>query len=136
MSPSDSAKIRDIIYKYFQLAKTKEIEKIEEFFDKSFTKFGDSPPYDRRDFERALMLEQLQFASLSDFDFKIEDLKTDVLGDVAVATLVLQVTGMIVDDYSFRGTAIDNKSRVTIVLQKDKKGHWKMIHQHLSKLAG
>lgn len=136
MSASDSAKIRDLIYKYFQLAKTKEIEKIEEFLDKSFTKFGDSPPYDRRDFERALMLEQLQFASLSDFDFKIEDLKTDVLGDVAVATLVLQVTGMIVDDYSFRGTAIDNKSRVTIVLQKDKKGQWKMIHQHLSKLAG
>lgn len=136
MSASDSAKIRDLIYKYFQLAKTKEIEKIEEFLDKSFTKFGDSPPYDRRDFERALMLEQLQFASLSDFDFKIEDLKTDVLGDVAVATLVLQVTGMIVDDYSFRGTAIDNKSRVTIVLQKDKKGQWKMIHQHLSKLGG
>lgn len=136
MSASDSAKIRDLIYKYFQLAKTKEIEKIEEFLDKSFTKFGDSPPYDRRDFERALMLEQLQFASLSDFDFKIEDLKTEVLGDVAVATLVLQITGMIVDDYSFRGTAIDNKSRVTIVLQKDKKGQWKMIHQHLSKLAG
>jgi ketosteroid isomerase-like protein len=136
LSASDSAKVRDLIYKYFQLAKTKEIEKIEEFLDKSFTKFGDSPPYDRRDFERALMLEQLQFASLSDFDFKIEDLKTDVLGDVAVATLVLQVTGMIVDDYSFRGTAIDNKSRVTIVLQKDKKGQWKMIHQHLSKLAG
>jgi ketosteroid isomerase-like protein len=136
LSASDSAKIRDLIYKYFQLAKTKEIEKIEEFLDKSFTKFGDSPPYDRRDFERALMLEQLQFASLSDFDFKIEDLKTEVLGDVAVATLVLQVTGMIVDDYSFRGTAIDNKSRVTIVLQKDKKGQWKMIHQHLSKLAG
>jgi ketosteroid isomerase-like protein len=132
----DSAKIRDMIYKYFQLAKTKEIEKIEEFLDQSFTKFGDSPPYDRRDFERALMLEQLQFASLSDYDFKIEDLKTEVLGDVGVATLVLQVTGMIVDDYSFRGTAIDNKSRVTIVLQKDKKGQWKMIHQHLSKLAG
>ncbi|HEV8405981.1 MAG TPA: nuclear transport factor 2 family protein [Nitrososphaera sp.] len=125
-----------MIYKYFQLAKTKEIEKIEEFLDQSFTKFGDSPPYDRRDFERALMLEQLQFASLSDYDFKIEDLKTEVLGDVGVATLVLQVTGMIVDDYSFRGTAIDNKSRVTIVLQKDKKGQWKMIHQHLSKLAG
>ena len=135
MSASDSAKIRDLIYKYFQLAKTKEIEKIEEFLDKSFTKFGDSPPYDRRDFERALMLEQLQFASLSDFDFKIEDLKTEVLGDVAVATLVLQVTGMIVDDYSFRGAIVNNKSRVTIVLQKDRKRQWRMIHQHLSKFA-
>lgn len=135
---TDSARIRDIIYNYFQLAKTKEIEKIEEFIDPSFTKFGDSPPYDRRDFERALMLEQLQFASLSDCDFKIEDLKTEVMGggEVAVATFVIQVTGMIVDDYSFRGTAIDNKARATVILRKDKNGQWKMIHQHLSKLVG
>ena len=123
-----------MIYNYFQLAKTKEIEKIEAFLDSSFSKFGDSPPYDRRDFDRALMLEQLQFASLSDYDFKIENLKTDVVGEIAVATFVLQVTGMIVDDYSFRGTTIDNKSRVTIILQKNKNGMWKMIHQHMSKL--
>jgi ketosteroid isomerase-like protein len=132
----DSVNIEDFIYKYFQLAKTKEIEKIEEFLDPRFTKFGDSPPYDRRDFERALMLEQLHFASLSDYDFKIENLNTEVTGDVAVATFVLEVTGMIIDDYSFRGTSVDNKSRVTIVLQKDKKGRWRMVHQHLSKLAG
>jgi len=133
---TDSARIRDIIYNYFQLAKTKEIEKIEEFLDPSFTKFGESPPYDRRDFERALMLEQLQFASLSDYEFKIENFKTEVAGDSAVATFVLQVTGMIVDDYSFRGTTIDNRSRATIVLQKDKNGQWKLIHQHLSKMPG
>ena len=136
MTVTDSAKIRDLIYKYFQLAKTKEIDKIEEFLDPRFSKFGDSPPYDRRDFERALMLEQLHFASLSDYDFKIENLKTEIMGDVAVATLTLEVTGMIVDDYSFRGMSIHNKARVTIVLQKDKRGQWKMIHQHLSKPDG
>lgn len=136
MAATDSARIRDIIYNYFELAKTKEIEKIEDFIDPIFTKFGDSPPYDRRDFERALMLEQLQFASLSDYDFKIEDLKTEVINDVAITTFVIQVTGMIVDDYSFRGTAIDNKARATVVLRKDKSGLWKMVHQHLSKLAG
>jgi ketosteroid isomerase-like protein len=133
---TDSAKIRDLIYNYFQLAKTKEIEKIEEFLDTSFTKFGDSPPYDRRDFDRALMLEQLQFASLSDYDFKIEDLKTEIVDTVAIATFVIQITGMIVDDYSFRGTSINNKARTTVIFRKDKKGLWKMVHQHLSKLAG
>jgi ketosteroid isomerase-like protein len=136
VTSTDSVNIKDLIYKYFQLAKSKEIEKIEEFLDPRFTKFGDSPPYDRRDFERALMLEQLHFASLSDYDFKIENLNTEVTGDAAVATFVLEVTGMIIDDYSFRGTSIHNKSRVTIVLQKDKKGQWRMVHQHLSKLAG
>lgn len=136
LTATDSSRIRDIIYDYFQLAKTKEIEKIEEFLDPSFTKFGDSPPYDRRGFERALMLEQLQFASLSDYDFKIEDLQIEVMNDAAIATFVMQVTGMIVDDYSFRGTAIDNKARTTVVLRKDKNGLWKMVHQHLSKPAG
>ena len=136
MTSIESVNVEDFIYKYFQLAKTKEIEKIKEFLDPRFTKFGDSPPYDRRDFERALMLEQLHFASLSDCDFKIENLNTEVTGDVAVATFVLEVTGMIIDDYSFRGTSVNNTSRVTIVLQKDKKGRWRMVHQHLSKLAG
>lgn len=140
MPATDSAKIRDIIYKYFQLGKTKDLERIADFFidDSRFTKFGDSPPYDRRDLERALMLEQLHFASLSDYDFKIEDLKIDILDDnnAAVATFILENTGMVVDDYSFRGTTVSSRSRVTIVLQKDRKDQWKMIHQHLSKFQG
>lgn len=138
MSVTDSAKIRDLIYKYFQIAKSKEIEGLPDFFAERFTKFGDSPPYDLRDIDRALMLEQLQFASISDYDFKINDLKIELVGDdAAVATFALESTGIIVDDYSFRGTAINNKSRVTIVLQKDKKsGGWKMLHQHFSKMPG
>lgn len=136
MSESDERTIGNIIHKYFEIAKSKEIEGIPDFFDDKFTKFGDSPPYDRRELERALMLEQLQFASISDYDFKIEDLKVDVVGEISIATFVLQSTGMIVDDYSFRGTAINNRSRVTIVFKKDKKGGWKMLHQHFSKVPG
>ena len=129
----DSDKVRDLIYKYFEIAKTKEIEKLEEFFDPRFTKYGDSPPYDRRSSERALMLEQLHFASLSDYDFKIEDMQIDISDSSAVATFTLESVGMLVDDYSFRGTTVNVRSRATIVLQKGKNGQWKMIHQHLSK---
>jgi len=136
MSASESAEVRELINEYFQLAKTKEIEKIDRFLHPAFTKFGDSPPYDRRDYERATMLEQLQFASISDYDFKIEDMSIEIHGDVAVASFLLQSTGMIVDDYSFRGTTINNRSRATIVLHKDENGHWKMLHQHLSRFSG
>jgi len=129
----DSDKVRDLIYKYFEIAKTKEIEKLEDFFDPRFTKYGDSPPYDRRSSERALMLEQLHFASLSDYDFKIEDMQIDISDSSAVATFTLESVGMLVDDYSFRGTTVNVRSRATIVLQKGKNGQWKMIHQHLSK---
>jgi ketosteroid isomerase-like protein len=135
MSALESAKIRDLINEYFQLAKTKEIEKIDEFLHSAFTKFGDSPPYDRRDYERALMLEQLQFASISDYDFKIEDMRIEIQGDMAMASFLLHSSGMIVDDYSFRGTTINNKSRATVVLRKVN-GQWKMLHQHLSKFSG
>ena len=136
MSAADSARIRDIVFEYFQLAKTKEIERIDSFLDPKFTKFGDSPPYDRREYDRAIMLEQLQFASISDYDFKIEDLKIEIRKDLALAMFILESTGMIVDDYSFRGTTINNKARVTVVLHKDESGRWKMVHQHLSKYAG
>jgi ketosteroid isomerase-like protein len=135
MSSLESAKIRDLINEYFLLAKTKEIEKIDGFLHSAFTKFGDSPPYDRRDYERALMLEQLQFASISDYDFKIEDMSIEIQGDMAMASFLLHSSGMIVDDYSFRGTTINNKSRATVVLRKVN-GQWKMLHQHLSKFSG
>jgi hypothetical protein len=136
LSAVDLAGVQEAIFEYFQIAKTKEIELIDSYLDSKFTKFGDSPPYDRREFDRALMLEQLQFASISDYDFKIEGLKIEIRGDVAIATFLLEITGMIVDDYSFRGTTISSKSRTTIVLQKDKNGRWKMVHQHLSKFSG
>jgi hypothetical protein len=140
MSVTDFDKIKDLIYKYFQIAKSKEIENLSDFFGNRFTKFGDSPPYELRDSDRALMLEQLQFASISDYDFKIVDLKIEILLDeVAIATFILESTGIIVDDYSFRGAAISNKIRATIVLQKDKNDKsdgWKMLHQHFSRTSG
>lgn len=134
MSVTDSAKIRDFIYNYFEIAKTKEIKDLPGFFHSNFTKFGDSPPYDLRELDRAMMLEQLQFAGISDYNFKIEEMKIEVVGEVGISTFTLDSTGLIVDDYSFRGTAVKNKARVTIVLQKDKKGGWKMLHQHFSKM--
>jgi len=136
LSNEASAKIRELIYNYFQLAKTKDLERIREFLigDERFTKFGDSPPYDRRDFERALMLEQLQFASISDYEFRIEDMKIDLLGDTAVATFMLHTTGMVVDDYSFRGFTVNDVSRITIVLYNGNDRRWQIVHQHFSKL--
>lgn len=140
MSITDFDKIRDLIYKYFQMAKSKEMEYLPDFFGNRFTKFGDLPPYELRDIDRALVLEQLQFASISDYDFKIVNLKIEIiLDEVAIATFMLETTGIVVDDYSFRGTAVNNKVRATIVLQKDKKDKsngWKMIHQHFSTISG
>ena len=78
------------------------------------------------------MLEQLQFASVSDFDFQLHDIRIDDLGDAALATFLLESSGMVIDDYSFRGAAIKAKSRVTVVFVKQN-NNWKMLHQHMSR---
>jgi ketosteroid isomerase-like protein len=135
---NDSEEIKLTIEKYFNIGKSKDLEAIQQFLIEGFHKFGDTAPYERRDRERALMLEQLQFASVSDFDFKIQDLRIEVFGTMALATFVFESTGMVVDDYSFRGATVKSKLRVTVVLKKEEKeaNKWKMIHQHLSKFQG
>ncbi|MEO9319747.1 MAG: nuclear transport factor 2 family protein [Nitrososphaera sp.] len=126
--------IEALLTQYFELAKTKELEIIERYLSPRFQKFGDSVPYEKRSRERALMLEQLYFASVSDFDFKISDLEIDVAGERALATFVLDTSGMVVDDYSFRGAAVKSRLRVTVVLEKNQDG-WKMLHQHMSRFG-
>jgi ketosteroid isomerase-like protein len=134
LSTTDTTRIRELLYRYFQIVKTKEIDKMEELLDPRFTKFGDRPPYDRREEDRALMLDHLQVVSISDYEFEIEDMRIDIIGDsfAANATFILKSKGILVDDYTFSGNAIKFKSRVTAVLQKNDSGEWKIIHQHIS----
>lgn len=135
MTKDETAHIEDTIKRYFDLAKSKNLESLQDFFAPSFHKFGDTAPFERREADRALMLEQLQFASVSDFDFALQDMRIDNLGPVAIATFLLESSGIVVDDYSFRGAAVKSKSRVTVVLVKERAA-WKMLHQHMSRFAG
>ncbi len=72
----------------------------------------------------------MYFASVSDYDFKIEDLKVDLFDDMAIATFVIEHTGMIVDDYSFTGRIMNVRARGTMVFQKNPK--WLIVHEHFS----
>jgi ketosteroid isomerase-like protein len=135
MPTNDEQEVAELVRRYFDLGKTKDLEGISGFLGSGFHKFGESAPYDRRNLERATTLEQLYFANISDFEYNIEDLKVEVLGECALATFILNTTGMVIDDYSFRGATISTQSRVTVVLRHNE-GRWKMIHQHISKFGG
>ena len=135
MLKNDEQEIQEFINGYFELGKTKELEKLNQFLAPEFNKFGDSPPFERRDAERALMLEQIYFVSISDFEYSVTDLKVELTGDVAVAAFILQISGIVVDDYSFRGATINNRSRVTAVLRREKASGWRMVHQHVSRFS-
>jgi ketosteroid isomerase-like protein len=135
LSENDETLIQRAVYKAFEIGKSKDLQSIQHihYNDKRFSKFGDTPPYMRMDYSEACMHEELYFASVSDYNFKIEELKVDIFGDVGIATFLIEHTGMLVDDYSFTGRTMTVKSRATMVFQK-KNSQWLIIHEHFSKI--
>ena len=97
-----------------------------------FTKFDENPPYTRQDSEQAFLYEQAAFANISDYEYDIGELRVDLLGDMAIATFYLSYSGMFVNDYSFEGSPVRAKSRVTMVLGRTPKG-WRVVHEHFSR---
>jgi len=131
---SDREQIIDVIEIFFDAGKTKDLAKLKEIQldDSSFSSFSDVPPYDLKDFATTVMLEELKFVSISDYDYKITNPKISVFGDTAVAAFELNQKGMLVDNKAFTGECISINGRATFVLVK--KSTWKIVHIHLSKI--
>ena len=131
---SDREQIIDVIETFFESGKTKDLAKLKEIQldDSSFSSFSDVPPYDLKDFATTIMLEELRFVSISDYDYKITNPKISVFGDTAVAAFELNQKGMLVDNKAFTGEHISINGRATFVLLK--KPTWKIVHIHLSKI--
>jgi len=131
---SEADVVKKAVYGSFEIGKSKDLQAIQvlHYNDKRFSKFGDVPPYLRMDYDEACMYEELYFASVSDYDFKIEDLKVDLFDDIAIATFIVEHTGMLVDDYSFTGRIMNLRARATMVFQKESK--WLIVHEHFSKI--
>lgn len=123
-----------LITAYFELGKSKDLTSLSRFFAprEYFSKFDESPPYTRQDADDAFMYEQARFANISDYEYKILDLKVDVIGFVSIATFYLEYRGVFVNDYSFEGSTVGGKSRVTMVVGRFGE-EWKIVHQHASR---
>jgi len=136
LAENDESIIKRAVYKAFEIGKSKDLQSIAgmHYNDKRFSKFGDTPPYMRLDYKETCMHEELYFASVSDYDFKIEDLRIDLFDDMAIATFLIEHTGMLVDDYSFTGRTMSAKSRATMIFHK-KESEWLVVHEHFSKIS-
>jgi ketosteroid isomerase-like protein len=123
-----------MITAYFEIGKSKDITSLSAFFAPAqyFSKFDESRPYTRQDSDDAFMYEQARFANISDYEYKIDDLRIDVVGFIAVATFYLDYKGVFVNDYSFEGSTVGGRSRVTMVVGKFGDS-WKIVHQHASR---
>ena len=130
---SEQEEIIKIIESFFEIGKSKKLEILKDIQinDSSFSSFSDVPPYDLKDFSTTVMLEELRFISISDYDYIINNVKVSVFVDTAIVALELIQKGMLVDNKAFTGEHITIPGRATFVLIK--KPTWKIVHIHLSK---
>ena len=133
-SDQDKSDVAAVITAFFEAGKNKDLPALASFHSSpgSFTKFDENPPYTRQNSEEAFVYEQAAFANISDYSYQIEELRIDLLGGAAVCTFYLTYKGMFVNDYSFEGSPVGSKARVTMVLTRSEKG-WKIAHEHLSR---
>ncbi len=132
---SDIDEILDIIVTFFTAGRTKNVAPLSviQLDDPRFSSYSDVPPFDLKDFATTTALEQLRFVSISDYDFELKNTRVDMFETFAVATFTVKQSGMIVDNYSFRGQHLTMDSRATFVFIKFPK--WKIVHIHLTKIS-
>lgn len=132
---SDTSEILEIIGHFFEVGKTKNLAPLRaiQLNDQRFSSYSDVPPLDLKDFATTIALQELRFVSISDYDYEIKTPRVDIFGDSAVVTFQIKQTGVLVDNYSFRGQHLSMESRGTFVLVKSPK--WKIVHIHLTKIS-
>jgi len=132
----DNEEIIKIIETLFQAGVTKDLTKLKEIHldDSRFSSFSDLPPYDLKDYQTTIELEELRFISISDYSYEIKNPKISIFGDSEIVALELIQQGMLVDNKAFTGEHMKIKGRATFVLVKQPT--WKIAHIHLSKIEG
>ena len=131
---SENQEIVRIIEALFESGKTKDFSSLRDIHlnDSRFSSFSDLPPYDLKDFQTTVELEELKFISISDYEYQIKNPKISVFGDAAVVAMELNQKGMLVDTKAYTGEHISIDGRATFVLIKQPT--WKIVHIHLSRI--
>jgi len=132
---ADQEQIVKVIQTFFETGKTKDFSVLGNIQVNSpeFSSFSDVPPYSLKGYAESIALEELRFASISDYDYEIKNAKISIFGSTGVVTFVLNQKGMLVDNKAFTGQHITINGRATFVLIKE--DTWKIIHYHLDKIS-
>lgn len=127
--------VKNAIYRVFDAAKSRDFGVLAAMHysnDDLFSKFDYSSPYKRQTFSQALMHEEVAYSNITDFNYKIDDLRIDLVSqEVAIATFHLETGGLFVNDYRFEGSPARTNLRASMVfLWKD--NQWLIVHEHFS----
>ncbi len=133
MTMSENEQIINVIEKFFEIGKNKNLSTLREIQldDSKFSSFSDLPPYDLKDFATTIALEELRFVSISDYDYTIKNPKISIFDDTAIVAFEINQKGIVVDNKAFTGEHISIDGRATFVLVKSPT--WKIAHIHLSR---
>ena len=132
----DNEEIIKVIETLFQAGVTKDLTQLKDIHlnDPKFSSFSDLPPYDLKDYQTTIELEELRFISISDYSYEIIKPKISIFGNTAIVAMELIQKGMLIDNKAFTGEHMKIKGRATFVLVKQPT--WKIAHIHLSKIEG
>src|SRR4051812_15252100 len=122
----DQAKVTKIINEIVDAAQKKQIDRLEAFHDygPKFSKFEDDG-LGRQDAAAGKKGERDGIVGVKAFNAKVSDLKVDVFGNTAVATMILAY------DVDTGKEKMAGKDRTTLVFVKEG-GAWKIVHEHSS----
>jgi ketosteroid isomerase-like protein len=118
--------VKNAIVKRLDGIKNRDEITVRAIIDESYSKFDDWPPYQRQEGSQALENEFSAFKVLSNYSFELKDFKANVMGDVGLATFIIDYQG------SMRNEQFNVTSRVTTVLKKQD-SVWKIVHEHFSR---
>src|SRR5487761_1764618 len=96
-------------------------------FGEGFSIYSAFPPFGRFEGNEALSKERQWFYEIAPkLSWKIRDLKINILGEVALATLTVSYSG------TYLGDSLKMELRGTVVLTR-KEVSWKILHEHWSR---
>ena len=97
---SDKEEILKVIQTFFEVGKTKNFSVLRDIQVNSeeFSSLSDVPPYGLKNYSESIALEELRFASISDYDYEIKNEKTSIFGTTGITTFELNQNGMLVDN--------------------------------------
>ena len=126
---------------YFLLEK--KVREINEFFYSNFkielrevgvfSKYNEYAPLRRLNRDDALLHDELYISNISNYSYEIKNLRIEINDNIAIATFYIQHNGIFVNNYNFTGKQIQNRTRSTMIFEKDK-AKWFLIHEHSSRL--
>jgi len=132
---TDNEEIIKIIETLFQAGVSKDLTVLRSIHldDPKFSSFSDLPPYDLKNYQNTIELEELKFVSISDYSYEIKNPKISIFEDAAIVAMELIQKGMLVDNKAYTGEHMIITGRATFVLVKQPT--WKIAHIHLSKIG-